>query len=145
MHSGMVARFMFHEYIDHTYLPHPCGGFSVATKTFFLLSLHIAATSACHHHKATLSNIISNRPKSPLPQNPTLPSHTTSPHPLSTPHHPPHPLRPAPKPSDISLPFHLLEFTRMVAVCFEVRMLLLGSRRGERVKGEGGRRKERYC
>ncbi len=37
MHSGMVARFMFHEYIDHTYLPHPGGGFSVARKTLFLL------------------------------------------------------------------------------------------------------------
>jgi len=70
MHSGMVARFMFHEYIDHTYLPHPCGGFSVPRKTFFLLSLHIAATSASHHHKATLSNIISNRPNPPSHRNP---------------------------------------------------------------------------
>jgi len=91
MHSGMVARFMFHEYIDHTYLPHPCGGFSVATKTFFLLSLHIAATSASHQ-KATLSNIISNRPNPPSYEHPQT-----------------------------FFSFHPLGFTGRVAVCFEVR------------------------
>lgn len=133
MHSGMVARFMFHEYIDHTYLPHPGGGFSVARKAFFLLSLHIAATSASHQ-KATLSNIISNRPNTP----PSKPHHTI-PHPHIPSQHPTThliPYAPHQHPKTIFFfSFHLLEFTRTVAVCFEVRYAVVVESEGG--KGEG--------
>jgi len=123
MHSGMVARFMFHEYIDHTYLPHPCGGFSVARKTFFLLSLHIAATSASHHHKATLSNIISNRPNTPSLKTP--PYHPTSPHPHIPSQHPTThliPYAPHQHPQTF-FSFHTVGFARMVALRFRGTVL----------------------
>jgi hypothetical protein len=166
MHSGMMARFMFHEYIDHTYLPHPCGGLSVARKTFFLLSLHISATSASHH-KATLSNIISNRPNTPSPplpspshplslpfnnppQNPTLPSHiphTTSPHPHIPSQHPPTtdliPHAPAPTPEDNFIFISSARIRKNGCGGFLRRgMLLLGSRREERGRKRGKKEEE---